>query len=181
MSNDAGLVGDLIGEERLLALLRQAVQRLDNLQPMLENIGADWEGRIRERFSTKQAPDGSAWTGLSPATQKRYDAEDKGRSQGTLLERTGTMRDSLASQVDNRDKTAPTLEVLMSRRSHGGKTGPLGGEWSIPLLHEYGTHRMPRRGLFTADPEQGELAPVDRDAISDEVAHWLAASFTNPT
>ena len=42
------------------------------------------------------------------------------------------------------------------------------------VYHEFGTRFMPRRGLLTADPERGELAPADEQAVLDVVETFLS-------
>jgi hypothetical protein len=173
---------DLLGEDALRAALAKAVSQVRDPHAMLEGISGVLEMRINARFDSKTDPQGQAWAPLAPRTLKRYAREDTPKTgpnagtvvkRGTLLERTGQMRASLFSQVVD-----DALEIGMSRRTDGGKTGPLdGGNWSIPLLHEYSTARMPRRGIFTADPEAGVLADGDRDAVLAEVTGWLEGLF----
>lgn len=140
---------------------------------MLHVVAAAYEELIQERFDRKRDPTGQNWAALAPSTRARYaaqdtDAQGEARKRGTLLERTGQMRASLGWQVRGGE-----IQVGMSRRSDRGKTGPVGGNWSIPLLHEYGTARMPRRGLFAADPEQGALGAADQDHILGVIDDWL--------
>lgn len=40
-------------------------------------------------------------------------------------------------------------------------------------FHEYGTKRMHRRGLLTADPTQGRLGATDEAMVLDVIAQWL--------
>jgi len=60
--------------------------------------------------------------------------------------------------------------VGMSRLSDGG-------EWSIPLLHETGTRRMPRRGIFLADPDAGTLGQQDEALLTEEIQAFLDDVF----
>lgn len=40
-------------------------------------------------------------------------------------------------------------------------------------FHEWGTERMPRRGLVFADPDAGTLAKGDEDAVLDIIGIYL--------
>jgi phage gpG-like protein len=40
--------------------------------------------------------------------------------------------------------------------------------------HEWGTKKMPRRGLLFADPNKGTLAEADNTAILDIIGTYLA-------
>lgn len=142
---------------------------------MLQVVGAAYEELIQERFDRKRDPVGQNWAALAPSTRARYaaldtDAQGEKRKRGTLLERTGQMRASLAWQVRNAE-----VQVGMSRRSDGGLGGPTAGNWSIPLLHEYGTSRMPRRGIFAAEPTEGTLGADDQAHILGVIDDWLQA------
>ena len=85
--------------------------------------------------------------------------------RGTLLERTGRMRASLTSSSGE-----DYAEWGMSRLSDGGA-------WSIPLLHETGTKRMPRRGLFFSDPDSGSLGAQDEASLAEEIDAFLDDAF----
>jgi hypothetical protein len=75
------------------------------------------------------------------------------------------MRRSLAPNVGD-----DFVEVGMSRLSDGGR-------WSIPLLHETGTRRMPRRGIFLADPDAGTLGAQDEADLQAEIVGFLDDLF----
>jgi len=165
---------DVTGNRELLADLEQALKRIERPAELMRALGARLEAAIQERFDTKRDPDGNAWDGLAPSTQKRYDRADtakggkfKGqvRKRGTLLERTRQMRQSLTSNAGD-----DYVEVGMSRLSDGGK-------WSIPLLHETGTTRMPRRGIFFSDPDAGTLGAQDEAALDEELTAFLDDVF----
>jgi phage gpG-like protein len=156
---------DITGSAELQQLLTSAVRRLQAPQALMEALAARLEANINERFDRKVDPAGQRWQPLAPATVERYAAQDRGRRQGTLLERTGQMRASLSSSA-----TADTAEVGMSRLTDGG-------EWSIPLLHETGTRRMPRRGIFLADPDAGTLGQQDEEMLAEEIQAFLDDTF----
>jgi phage virion morphogenesis protein len=153
------------GNAELQAFLQQAVRRIERPAELMEALAARLEANIQERFDRKVDPTGQSWAALAPQTVKRYEAEDQGRRQGTLLQRTGQMRASLTSAAGD-----DFAEVGMSRLSDGG-------EWSIPLLHETGTRRMPRRGIFLADPDAGTLGQQDEAMLTEEIQAYLDDVF----
>lgn len=157
---------EVTGSTELLAALRNAREQLGDVRPLLGAIGARLEANIERRFDAKRDPSGAAWQPLADSTREAYARSDKGRRAGTLLERTGQMRNSLASNVigDN------TVEVGMNRVSDGG-------DWPIPLLHELGTTRMPRRGIFFADPDAGTLGAEDEADLDREIVEFLDDAF----
>lgn len=156
---------DVTGLDELRADLAVAVQRLQHPRDLMETLGGVLEAAIERRFDTKRDPDGSAWAPLADSTKARYAAEDKGTRRGTLLERTGQMRNSLAVNTGD-----DFVELGMSRLSTGGR-------WSIPLLHETGTTRMPRRGIFLSDPEAGTLGRADQADLQQALAEFLDDVF----
>lgn len=158
---------ELVGEQKLIADLREAVARLQKPRELLADIGALMEQNVNRRFDSKQDPSGKAWAPLAPSTLESYRSryKDKGRIPGSLLERTRQMRKSLASNAGD-----DYVEIGFSRLTKDGK-------WAVAQLHEYGTKRMPRRGLLTADPEAGELGGEDRDDILKLVADYLDGVF----
>ena len=128
----------------LEAVTRRLLARLGNLRPAMSGIGVELENRIRNRIDTRTDPNGAAWVGWADSTIKTYPKD--GNRQ--LLDRYGDMIRSLGYQAD-------TLSVAV------------GFGQSYATYHEFGTERMPRRGLLTADPEQGTLADADEQAILD--------------
>jgi phage virion morphogenesis protein len=79
--------------------------------------------------------------------------DKKNGAPATLID-SGHMLDSLTRRAD-------------SRHAMVGFGQP------YAAYHEFGTKKMPRRGLLLADPERGELAPTDGKAILDAVLEHL--------
>lgn len=157
------LVIELDAEGELLRRLDEAVRRIGNAEELFANIGGLLEQNINQRFDHKVDPTGTPWAPLAPSTARRYFNADRGNTAGTLLERTRQMRDSIA---ENTVVGADFVEVGMGRLTDDGA-------WDVPVLHEFGTTRMPRRGLLTADPEAGELGAQDRDDVLEEIERYL--------
>lgn len=153
------VVSDQIG-----AGLRQLQERLGDLQPAFEEIGSALESRVMQRFDTKRDPWGQLWKPLAESTRARYDKVDtvRGRGgnaevrrQGTLLDRTGQMRQGLSHVADH--------VSLM-----------LGFDRGYALFHDFGTRKMRRRGLLLGDPEAGTLATPDEELVMTIIGRWLA-------
>jgi phage gpG-like protein len=166
-----GLVIDIDVGDVLQRALDDAVRRLDDPSVLFDRVGMTLRENIESRFNTKTAPDGTPWLPLAASTRARYNRQDTKtdasgkattRRQGTLLERTGQMRDSVTHNA-GRDY----VEVGMSRMTADGK-------WSIPTLHEFGTQTMPRRQLLTDDPVSGTLGRGDVEDIQATIADYLA-------
>jgi phage gpG-like protein len=162
------------GSAELQTYLTDAVRRVGKPRELMQVLAARLEANIQERFDTKRDPDGSPWAPLSPATLAMYERIDTVRSgrnagqvrkRGSILERTRQMRQSLTSNASDN-----TAQVGMSRETDGGK-------WSIPLLHETGTERMPRRGMFFSDPDTGALGAGDEAMLSEEITAFLQDVF----
>jgi phage gpG-like protein len=162
------------GNLELLQSLEQALARVQQPRELMERLGQGLEEAIQRRFDTKRDPDGSPWAPLRPSTQANYDRNDTQRSgrnagqivsRGSLLERTRQMRSSLAT-----DAGTDYVEVGMSRLSDGGG-------WSIPLLHETGTTKMARRGLFFSNPDTGTLGVEDEAMLDEEIGLFLDDVF----
>jgi len=144
----------LEGEAELQRRLGALINALQDPRPLFAALGATLERHIELRFDTKRDPAGVPWPPLAASTRERYARADGERRQGTLLERTRRMRDSLATNV-----YPDRLEV--------GFGVPYAG------FHETGTKRMPRRGLLAADPTAGTLGDRDRAALLRTLATFL--------
>lgn len=141
--------------------LAQLGERLDNLQPVMASIGQELEGRISARFETETDPAGRPWAPWAESTRKNYPrtgsksaAHMGGAAHGRILDRYGDMLGSLNWQAD-----ATSVRVGFGQ--------------PYAAYHEWGTTRMPRRGLLVANPDTGQLASDDEHAVLDILAAWL--------
>lgn len=156
---------EVTGADELRADLARAIAQLQRPRELMQALGARLVANIERRFDTKRDPSGLPWQQHAPATTARYAKEDGGARRGTVLERTGRMRDSLSANAGD-----DFVEVGMNRLSDGGR-------WQIPLLHEFGTRRMPRRGIFLADPNAGTLGAEDEADLDAELKAFLDDLF----
>lgn len=160
-------------DDEMLAAIDRAIALLEQPGQMMEDIGARIEANAELRFETKTDPKGDPWAPLSPATIEIYNSEwfikqnpaFAGGIPGSLLERTRQLRASLAHNAG-----VDYVEIGTSRQV--GKKA-----WQVGALHEWGTEKMPRRGILTADPDAGELGAADQADVLDIVSAALGAAL----
>lgn len=140
--------------------LSQLQSRLENLRPVLQDIGAVLENKIRDRRETLRGPNGQRWAAWAPSTVATY--PDSGRRK--LLDRTGDMWDRTGPQWQVQG-AGPAMELRV------------GFDRGYATYHEFGTRRMKRRGLLFADPNSGQLAAEDEQAINDVLDDWLSGAL----
>lgn len=151
------LSADVTSRE-MTAVLGRIARDIRNLRPVMDSIGQELEGRASARFETQTDPLGRRWEPWAPATRDSYPKDGHGR----ILDRYGDMLRSLSHQA-NSDS------VRVGFGSVASKAGDV-----TAVYHEFGTWKMPRRGLLTADPDRGTLAPGDEAAVMDILEVWLA-------
>jgi phage gpG-like protein len=77
-----------------------------------------------------------------------------------LLDRTGDMWDRTGPQWTATDNSVR-----------------VGFDKDYATFHEFGTSRMPRRGLLFADPNKGTLGADDERAVDEYLQDWLNGLF----
>ncbi len=158
----------VVDDAELNYKLSRAAAKLSG-DTLLSQVGAVLERRINIRFDRKVDPNGTSWKALSQNTVALYLKQDgvidgKGKRRGTLLERTGLMRASLATNV-----LPNAVEV--------GFSMPYAQYHETGTKTKKGAVRMPRRALLTADWESGRLGNADRDAILQLLQKHLDGLF----
>jgi phage virion morphogenesis protein len=134
----------------LAAYLARLQQKSGDLLPVMDAIGQEMESRVRRRFETESDPTGAVWEEWALATVADY--PEKGN--GKVLDRYGNMLRSLSHQAN-----ASSVEIGFGQ--------------PYAAYHEWGTKKMPRRGMLSADPDAGTLAPDDVTAILGIVNGYL--------
>lgn len=161
-------------DARILAAIDRALAVLQQPGELMQDIGAKIEANANLRWETKTDPTGQAWAPLSPATKAIYESDwfiernpaFKGGIPGSLLERTRQLRASLAYNAG-----ADYVEIGTSRQV--GKK-----RWQVGALHEWGTTKMSRRGILTANPNTGELGAGDQADVLAIVSAALGSAFS---
>lgn len=128
----------------------QLLTKMEDLSPVMDSIGMELESRVSGRFETQSDPNGEAWAPWAPSTAEQYPAD----GNGTILDRYGDMLLSLSHEAS----ATSTL---------------VGFGQPYATYHEFGTRKMPRRGLLTADPNSGEVGQEDQEAILAILAVYL--------
>lgn len=134
----------------VLDVLRRLQRGMNDLKPVMDSIGQELESRISGRFETETDPLGQSWEPWAPWTRENYPDDGNGR----ILDRYGDMLSSLTHAADS-----DSVRV--------GFGDPKA------TFHEWGTWKMPRRGILFADPDEGELGPEDEAAILDILGVWI--------
>ena len=133
--------------------LRRLQGRLGDMSEPMAAIGGMLEARISGRFETESDPTGVAWVPWAESTRASYPEDGNAR----ILDRYGDMLSSLNWQAD-----ASSVRVGFGQ--------------PYAVYHEWGTKRMPRRGLLFENPDAGALAPDDEKAVLDLLMDWLDAA-----
>ena len=145
------------------AKLEKLQASMGNLTPVMSEIGDRLEEKVLQRFETRTDPNGVPWKPWAESTRDGYpwpNAKTKerlkyGPGNARLLDRHGDMLDSLNHQADANSVT-------------------VGFANDYAVFHEYGTKKMPRRGMLLGNPTQGSLGADDAADVLDIVNHWLA-------
>lgn len=138
-------------------LLTKLLAHMGNLTPAMQGIGQELNSRISARFETRSDPLGKPWAPWAESTRETYPKDGR----GLLLERYGDMLKSLNFQADS-------TSVRVGFGAVASKNGDV-----YAAYHEWGTKKMPRRGLLFADPDDGTLAPSDETAVLDIISVFL--------
>ena len=138
-------------------LLSKLLEQMGDLQPAMQAIGQELNSRVSARFETRSDPLGKAWAPWAESTRENYPKDGR----GLLLERYGDMLKSLNFQADS-------SSVRVGFGAVASKQGDV-----YAAYHEWGTVKMPRRGLLFADPDAGTLAPDDETAVLDILGVFL--------
>jgi phage virion morphogenesis protein len=147
----------VVHSEALNAVLTKLVRGMKNLTPMMDSIGQKLESRISDRFETETDPLGMAWAPWAESTRENYPEDGNAR----ILDRYGDMLQSLNHQADSSSMRVG-FDAVASKTSD-----------VYAVYHEWGTWKMPRRGLLFAYPDSGTLGKEDEASVLDILNVWL--------
>jgi phage virion morphogenesis protein len=146
------LLSIMVSNEGVVDALNALSQRMGNLSPVMRDIGQGLEREIRKRFASQTDPNGVAWHPLAASTKLN---RAKTGALGGILEHYGTMLELLGWQASDN-----AVQV--------GFTQP------YAVFHEFGTSKMPRRGMLFGDPTTGELGANDEALVLDLISDYLS-------
>jgi len=180
-----------VDDRQIVQYFHALGQRLGNLQPVLEEIGGKLEERTHIRFDTKTDPTGEQWKEWAPST-----ARQRAKSgQGTLLEQTRRLRNSLTQVADRQKVTvgfgvpyaaahefgaqierfaySRRVEFKVDRKSGKSRFAKKGrGNFEQAVTYGDRTQTIPPRRMLTADGKN--LGEGDLQAVLAVLEKWLA-------
>ena len=139
----------------VLQALRELEQRMTDMTPVMRDIGDRMESRVKARFETETDPLGNAWAPWAASYDPAQGGSRPTNGNTTLLDLTFDMLDSLSWDADSQSVT-------------------IGFGQPYAAYHEFGTSKMPRRGMLSANPDTGQLAPDDEAEILDVIQDFLS-------
>ena len=139
-----------VNDRLVVEFLTELGKKVGDLRGLMDSIGQEMETRVANRFESQTDPSGAPWIQWADATIATY--PDDGN--GTILDRYGDMLASLSHQADDSSVT------------YGFAT-------PYAAFHEFGTKRMPRRGMLTEDPNAGTLSADDQAAVLGIIEVYL--------
>ena len=136
----------------VLEFLHSLRGKIDDMTPVMDSIGQRMETLVSNRFETRTDPMGVAWAEWKKSTEASYPEQ----GHGFLLDRLGDLLGGISHQADQSSVT-------------------YGFDVPYAAYHEFGTDRMPRRGLLTADPEAGTLSDSDEAEVLALLSDYLSS------
>lgn len=130
--------------------MRRVVRRMDDLTPALAAFGEHMMVVTQDRFDKEQAPDGTPWKPLAPATL-RVKKTDKILAESGQR---GGLRGTIVYKTDPRKIAMGTNKVYGAIHQLGGMAGP-GRKVKIPKRQYLG---------YTGD-DLGEFVEICKDWI----------------
>ena len=145
----------------VLQALRELEQRMTDMTPVMREIGQRLESRVRARFETETDPLGHPWAPWAPSYDPAQGGSRPSNANGTtILDLYGHMLGGLSWSADSQSVTI------------GFAAGDEDNQY--PAYHEFGTRKMPRRGMLFANPDTGQLSPDDEAEILDVIQDFLS-------
>lgn len=139
-----------VNDRLVVEFLTDLGKRTGNLRSLMDSIGQEMETRVANRFETQTDPSGAPWIQWADSTIANY--PDDGN--GTILDRYGDMLDHIGHQADDSSVAWGFADAYAA-------------------FHEFGTKRMPRRGMLTEDPDAGTLSADDQAAVLGIIEVYL--------
>lgn len=149
----------LQGVPQLRSQLQRAIDGLAKPRPLMDAIGQVIKSQTALRIDEFKAdPSGKPWADIKPSTQAAYARKYKGKIPGSLL---------------NRNTSGNSLRTTLDYNLIGDDAVEVGFGVPYAIFHEFGTVKMARRGLLTANPETGTLGDDDLAEIDATVQLFI--------
>lgn len=152
-----------LDDREVRAALDRLQNRLANMRPVMRAIATELEARVEARFETATDPAGRPWAPLKASTLTAYLSRGKGNYR-----KDGSLSKKGAARLASRKPLYDTGDLLGSLTSSASRSEARVG-FGVPYAayHEFGTKRMPRRGMLMGDPQARTLGEADRQAVLD--------------
>jgi phage virion morphogenesis protein len=161
----------LVDDRQVQAALRDLQARLSNMTPAMRAIATELEARAGERFESESDPAGEKWAQLSDATLLGV---MRRAGRGNARKQRGGTKAVAIRALASRRILYDQGDLLGSLTSRAGRDfAEVGFGQRYAAYHEWGTERMPRRGLLFADPHARLLGEVDRTSILDILSEHI--------
>lgn len=127
----ASVVVDTHEIKKLAAVMNSASLDSSGRRRLMASLGAELEDQTKERFETKQSPEGESWKAISDATKAHYDyLMSKGRlsgdpNQGPLVVG-GELRDTVESQASEWAVLTGATKIYAAVHQFGATKGKFG-------------------------------------------------------
>lgn len=167
-----------VNSQAVDAALAELQRRMIDAEPVMRAIGEDMMARVKGRFATATAPDGTPWRANSTATIRAYLKERGGYSKktGKLLKKgevlkaakrplqgvSGDLARQIFSQADAGSVTAGSTMIYAAMQHFGGAKAKFPNLWGD----------IPARPFMPVSPE-GELYQAEEDAILETLREYL--------
>ena len=133
-----------IDDDGVVAGLSRLAGRMEDMSPVMREIGDAVREASMESFEREAPPEGGKWPPLSPATIRRR----RGGPVHRILQDTGALRQSIVKRLE------------------GDRSVIVGARVEYAPFHQFGTRRMPARPFLG-------VSPTAREEIMDAIHDWL--------
>ena len=144
--------------------LEELQQRLSNLKPAMDAIGAAILTEVDLGFKEQRDPWGGAWAPLSPITTLPMRRKGKGRGGNKILRNNGDLANSFSHQATAKSVTVGTMDIRSGTHQFGAKKGAYGATrrgGPIPWGDIPARPMLPIRGSQVDLPEATRLEIED--------------------
>lgn len=110
------------GLRALCSRLNSMALKPDERKDLLGRIGVEMEAQTKERFATKETPDGGSWADIAESTRSYYQKKFGTKNPGNgILWRQGGLMDSMTSEVNAWSVLVGATKVYAAVHQYGWK------------------------------------------------------------